>query len=462
MDLPNNIQELKQLVNDLLVKQSILEKENAALKEENIQLKARLKADSHNSNRPPSTDGLRKKPALSKIEKSKKGGQNGHKGNTLRMSPNPDTIENCSVNRCTCGYDLSQTVGNIIEKRQVFDLPEPRLNITEYQIEEKTCPCCKKVTRGKFPERVNAPVQYGVGVKTLSVLLNVGYKIPFKKIQLLFKDLFNCPINESTITSANETCYGKLEKTEETIKQKIIDSPTAHFDETGIRTQGKLFWLHTAATPLLTYLFVSQHRGKKALESEQSIIKKFFGWAVHDCWSSYFNFENVNHAICGAHLLREFQGLTDSGCMWSEKFKSFLLEILKLPLSERIVKKSSLEFNYDQLCDIANKAEPPPFKKPGKGRTKRTAGRNLLQRLIKYKQAVLAFAFNPDVPFTNNQAERDIRPAKIKQKISGCFRTEYGAHIYARIEGFISTSRKNQLNIFKELTYTFMGYNSFN
>ena len=465
MSIPNDILELKTLVRLLLDKilaleteNAILKAENAALGVENAELKARLNLDSHNSSKPPSSDGLLKKPAFPKEKNGKQGGQQNHNGNTLEMVKEPDHIVICKPDKCSCGQDLLQQPISIIAHRQVFDLPEPRLEITEYQIAQVECAICGQVHRGQFPSEVTAPVQYGTGVKALVTLLNNEYKLPFEKIQTLFQDLYGYAINESTISSANAACYGKLADTEALIKEKIIGSPTANSDESGIRCNGKLHWLHVTSTPFFTYLFVHPKRGKEAIESESSILKRFFGWLVHDCWSSYFNLKHLKHAVCGAHLLRELQALIENQSQWAGSFKAFLLETYNTTFEERLEKRTEIEQKYDTLLQQAQKEEPKPIRTGIKGKYKRTKGRNLLERLQKFKPAVLAFAFNAEVPFTNNQAERDIRPVKVKQKISGCFRTFKGAEHYARIAGFISTTRKHKLNVFKELCNVLNGY----
>ena len=311
------------------------------------------------------------------------------------------------------------------------------------------------------PEGVNAPVQYGNGVKAYAVLLNVHFKIPFKKIQLLFGDLFGYTINESTVYTASQQCYEKLEESEEIIKSKVGSSNVTHADETGLRVAGKLQWLHTVTTLPFTYLFIHSKRGAEAMTSDKSILDKVIGWLVHDCWSSYFSFQELKHAICGAHILRELEGLVESGqSKWAKAFKIFLMSVYLMSFEERVRRRQQIESRYSLICGIGEKLEPPPKKIPGKrGRYKRTKGRNLVERLIREKDAVLAFAFNEEVPFTNNLAESDIRPAKVKQKISNCFRTFHGAEIYARIEGFISTLRKQNQNVFTELRDTFKGYN---
>lgn len=465
-------------VEELTMRLEKLEKENKILRHENVMLKAantelkgevadlraRLESNSHNSNKPPSSDGYKKqpvKPALPKGKGSNQGGQKGHKGHTLQQVESPDKTVTCIPGICTCGHEFKKEQLILAEKRQVFDLPQPKLEITEYQIFKACCPACGREQKGVAPEGVNAPAQYGNKVKAFVVLLNVHYKLPFKKIQLLFSDLFGYPINESTISLAGEICYEKLEESERIIKSKIVADNVVHADETGLRTAGKLHWLHTATTQLYTYLFVHEKRGSGAIQSNKSILRDYIGWLVHDCWGSYFNLVKLKHAICGAHILRELEGLIETReTKWAKVFKSFLLSVYKMPFEERVMQRKHIESRYDRICEIGEKAESPPVKTTGrKGRYKRTKGRNLVERLIREKDAVLAFAFNKEVPFTNNLAERDIRPAKVKQKISNCFRTFKGAEIYARIEGFISTVRKNKLCVFPELCTTFEGHN---
>ena len=439
----------------------ILRQEINVLKEENAELKARINSNSNNSSRPPSSDGYRKKPALPKKQKGKQGGQTGHKGRTLNQVDNPDETIRCKPIRCSCGHTFTDGQLELTEKRQVFDLPVPKLEVTEFQLYKGVCPICGLVHKGSTPEGVNAPVQYGKRVKAYVVLLNIHFKLPFKKIQLLFSDLFGYGINESTVYSATEQCYQALAQSEAIIKSRVTEQVVAHADETGLRVLGKLHWLHTATTSLYTYLFVHDKRGTEALTSDKSILSKISGWLVHDCWSSYFKFTGFKHAICGAHILRELQGLIENGQRkWAKVFKTFLMSVYEMPFEERIKRRKQIEARYILICSMGEKAEPPPKKTQGKrGRYKRTKGRNLVERLIREQSAVLAFAFNKEVPFTNNLAERDIRPAKVKQKISNCFRTFKGAEIYARIEGFVSTARKHDRNVLSELCSTFEGHN---
>lgn len=455
------IQELFQKVEVLTSRLEQAEKEIAALKSENASLKMRLNSNSNNSSKPPSSDGYLKKPAFPKSGKGKQGGQSGHKGRTLNQVGNPDKTVTCNPIGCSCGHIFTSEETALTEKRQVFDLPDPRLEVTEYQIYKAVCPVCGLANRGAAPEGVNAPVQYGNRAKAYVTLLNVHFKLPFKKIQLLFGDLFGCPINESTVYTASCQCYDKLWESEKIIRARITGQDVVHADETGVRVAGRLHWLHTATSQLYTYLFVHGNRGSKALESEKSVLINFKGWLVHDCWGSYFKFDGLSHSICGAHILRELEGLIENDkSRWAKIFKSFLIGIYKMPFKERLKRRQYIWARYKLICGIGEKSEPPPIKIPGKkGRYKRTKGRNLVERLIGQQGEVLAFAFNENVPFTNNLAERDIRPVKVKQKISNCFRTVTGADIYARIEGFVSTARKNNRNVFSELCATFEGRN---
>ena len=461
LDKDKIIQDLIDQVKQLTYRLEQAEKRILELEKENAELKARLNSNSKNSSKPPSSDGYQKKPAFPKKKKGKQGGQSGHKGRTLNQVADPDYVVVCKPNSCTCGHIFTESELKLAEKRQVFDLPKPKLEITEYQIHKAVCPVCGLRHKGSTPTGVNAPVQYGNGVKAYAVLLNVHFKLPFKKIQLLFGDLFGYSINESTVYSGSKQCFKNLEESEEIIKSKVAGAKVAHADETGMRVLGKLNWLHTATTLRHTYLFVHEKRGGEALKSDKSILNKISGWLVHDCWSSYFSFTGFKHAICGAHILRELQGLIENHkSKWAKVFKNFLMTVYEMPFEERVKRRKQIEDRYILICDMGEKSEPSPKKTPGKrGRYKRTKGRNLVERLIREQHAVLAFAFNQDVPFTNNLAERDIRPAKVKQKISNCFRTFKGAEIYARIESFVSTARKHDRNVFSELYTTFEGHN---
>lgn len=467
MNNPTDISILQALVLEQQSQILELQKQNRELMQRILELEARLKKDSHNSNKPPSSDGLKKKPvskpAFPRKKGKKSGGQPGHKGKTLEIIETPDFVEHHLPMKCKCGEFLDKEQAEVLEIRQVVDLPEPKLEVTEHQKLGCTCGKCGHYNEGSFPQGINARIQYGVGVRALIVLLNIAFKLPLKKIQTLFGDLYGYWINENTIIQATKKCYTKLEASEQVIKQNLLQSVVAHFDETGMRVAGKLHWLHTCCNQLYTYLFLHAKRGKKALLDTPSLLPDFKNWAIHDCWSSYFKFTDCQHGICGAHILRELTALEERDIIWALWFKRYLLTLYHLSdkgkskLNE-VLQQKALQL-FDKIWNYADQIEPQPKKsQSGRGRPKGTKGRNLLIRFKEHKSAVLAFAFNIEVPFTNNQAERDLRPAKTKQKVAGSFRTFEGAQIYARIFGFISTVRKNQLSVFNELKATFNGY----
>jgi transposase len=451
MTLPTTIEDCHQLI----VKQAQA-LEHLLLRV--AELERRLGENSGNSHRPPSSDGLQKKPAFPRSQGGKRGGKPGHAGSTLKMVAAADRTQPCRASVCCCGADLAAAAFEMQERRQVFDLAEPKLEVTEYQLFACRCPGCGSRVAGAFPDWVQAPVQYGQGVKALVALLSNSYHLSYQSIQQLFGDLYGFPLNENTLVGANECCYEALQQSEQAIRQAVEASAVGHFDETGHRVEGKLQWLHVASTREHTYLFAHAKRGAEALRSEQSVLASFKGCAVHDCWPSYFAFENCSHTLCGAHLLRELQAQIEAGSQWAGGLHELLLQMYQGSEKGRSALKEPQSWleRYDQICRQGQQQEPPP-EAGARGKPKKTKGRNLLERLIKHKQAVLAFALQPLVPFTNNQAERDLRPAKVKQKVSGCFRTAKGAKVFARIQGFVSTARKQQRNVFQELRNAIIG-----
>lgn len=262
----------------------------------------------------------------------------------------------------------------MVKTCQVFDLPEPKLKVTEYQVVQQTCSCgC--VHRGQLPLGINAPVQYGDGVRALTVLLNNSCQLSFQKTSTLFEDLFGYDLNESTAVSNNEAAYERLSPAEDQIKAALLRSDKSHFDETGMLVAGKLMWLHTACNALFTYLFVSEKRGGKAHDAAVSILPDFKGWAVHDCYGTYFTYANCRHALCGAHLLRELQAQIEQGRLWAKELSTFLLDLYhrsekgKATVPEIAVEK----LKWLQMCQKAVQLEelllpkPDPAKKKNAG-----------------------------------------------------------------------------------------------
>jgi transposase len=462
MELSDDIMVLKNLVVSLLSKIDELQSRVVELETENGELRQRLNINSRNSSQPPSKDIYKPKPAFPKLTKGKQGGQLGHKGRTLIQSSTPnEVIDLPTPMLCSCGLDVSDEPLKLQQKRQVFDLPKVKLYVKEYRQYSRVCPCCKHRSVGTFPTEISQPVQYGTGVMALCNLLSSGFHLSCQQIGQLFSDLYDQPLNTATVIAANERAYRALEPTENIIKEQVLASATVHFDETGLACEGKTHWLHTACTTLWTYLFVHAKRGKKALESSKSLIKDFTKVALHDCWASYFGFQNASHALCNAHLLRELQALIENNSQWAIKMHALLMKLYQLTDKGKSHLGNLIPYieEYQTICREADIEEPLPTTKPNGGRPKSSKGRNLLNRFIEHQDSVLAFAKYDHVPFTNNQAERDIRPAKGKIKNAGCFRSTDGADHFARIQSFISSARKQSFPVFKELINTHQGYN---
>jgi transposase len=463
MEFPDDIQALKQLLAAVLLRLAGLEAENAALKAENAALKTeneelrrRLNLGSHNSHKPPASDGLRKKPALPKPPGRASGGQPGHAGDTLRAVPDPDEVVLHHATHCRCCQRRfsAADVTRIVTQRQVFDLPAPKLEVTEHQLGEIVC--CGERHYGELPPEVTQPAQYGPQIKALSVLLNTDYRLPLEKVEQLLSDLYGCRFNESTVVAAQQECATRLAPVAEEIKAGLAASAVVHSDETGLRVAGQLHWCHVAATSLWTYLFVHEKRGPAALWSAESVLPQLRGWLVHDCWGSYFGFAQCRHALCNAHLLRELEAQKENGRKWAEAMQELLLELYEASGQGAGVAENRAEWErrYEAVL-AAGEAEEPPPERGARGRPKNSVGRNLLNRLRKHMGGVLAFGFVAEVPFTNNQAERDLRSVKVKQKVAQCFRTLAGAQRYARIQSFISTVRKHEQNVYQALVQVF-------
>ena len=427
----------------------------AQLEAELDQLRAQVNQNSQNSHKPPSSDGYRKTPAIPKTKTGPRGGQPGHRGDTLTMSAYPDTLDEQRPERCAgCGAPLLGLEAETLERRQVFDLPQPRLVVHEYRRPVCVCPGCGHRNQEAFPVSVTAPVQYGAGVSALATLLHNDYHVPVAKVSRLFADLFGYRLNEATIQAANRRTVSALAPSQVAIDAHLAQAEVAHADETGLRCAGRLHWLHVLSTPALSTYFVHPKRGRLALESSLSVLGRFSGCLVHDCWGSYFVVHSGVHGLCNAHLIRELRALSEQGAAWAEALIAVLLEGHRYKAAEGVVPAPvyrGLKQRYFALLRQGLRAHPMPAQHSGRGRKKRGKARSLIRRLIRYHAAVWRFAHDKSVPFTNNQAERDLRMAKVKQKVNGGFRTEEGARVFAQVRGFCSTARKQGKQVFKEL-----------
>jgi len=433
------------------------------------ELEDRLVKDSHNSSKPPSSDSFKPKKTKSQRKASgrRPGGQPGHQGKTLQLVDTPDlVVDYRPPGHCqSCGAILENIPVKGYERRQVFELPELKVEVVEHRVQSKECPCCHQVNQGKFPPEAHNIVQYGERLKSLAVYLLEYQLLPYGRTRELFEDVFGAAISEGSLHTAVKACYVGLEPTEAAIKERIRQAEVGHFDETGMKVSGKLQWLHVACTEKLTYYGRHEKRGKAAID-ELDILPKFSGRAVHDNWSSYSQY-GCAHGLCNAHHLRELTFIEEECHQgWAGKLKGLLVEI-KGQVGERQaqealrLEKSCLrefERQYQEAIEEGLLANPPPEVEPGqRGRKKQSKAKNLLDRLSGKREQVLAFMYDFRVPFDNNQAERDLRMMKVRQKVSGCFRSPEGADYFCRIRGYISSLRKQGEKVLAGIEAVFSG-----
>lgn len=429
-------------------------------------LEYRLGQNSSNSSRPPSSDWPTKKRSLRKKTGRFPGGQKGHKGHNLKMTASPDSIIIHGVSSCTgCGRSLKGIEPAGCRKRQVFDLPPIKVEVEEHRAQEKVCPQCGKLSRAAFPESVDQPTQYGPRIKAYAVYLNQYQLLPYERIRELFIDLFGTGLSAGTIVNANRTCSIALKPVEGMIKDKVTASAVVHFDETGLYTEKKRWWLHVAAAEGLTYYGCHPKRGKAATD-DIDILPNFSGVAIHDGWDTYFRY-SCGHGLCNAHHLRELKAVEEfSGQRWASDMAFLLVKIKEAVDKRRIAgrldedKIESFKDRYDKIIARGLAKNPPVKKRDGpkkRGRIKQSKATNLLLRLKKYREETLRFMYDFDVPFENNVAERDARMMKVQQKISGTFRSAEGARTFCRIRGYISTTKKNRLSVIDAIQAVFEG-----
>jgi transposase len=436
------------------------------------QVEDQLSKNSSNSGKPPSTDGYEKPAPKSRRKRSgkKSGGQPGHVGHTLKMVEKPDETVVHSVESCAhCQKSLRAVKAMGVEKRQVLDLPEVRLLATEHQAEIKHCWVCDKFTQAAFPTGITQAVQYGKRIKSQMVYFHEYQLLPLERTGETIHDLYNQNIAEDTILSACRELAQKVAPVQEAVKDYLTyAAKVVRFDESGARVIGKLHWFHVTCNEHLTYYAVHAKRGKIAMNAI-GILPNFKGRAIHDDLSSYFQY-GCDHGLCNAHHLRSLEFLLERHPQaWVKKLKELLLEIkatVEKAVSKATVKLSAktlanFSSRYDAILKQGFKQCPNPAEpeeqKPKRGRPKQSFAKNLLDRLHDHKEAVLAFMYDFNVPFENNLAERDIRMLKVKQKISGCFRSLRGAEIFCTIRGYISTARKNEQRVLESLHSAFCG-----
>src|SRR3990172_16441 len=456
------------LVEQLLATQATLEQQVTGLTARVTELEARLNKDSHNSHQPPSSDGPAKRPrrrSLRQRSGKKSGGQAGHPRLTPTLVDDPDVVLPHVPTACAeCGASLESVPEAGRERRQIIDIPKPRPEVTEHQAVQKACPMCQTVTAGEFPPEVAQPVQYGPRTKAAAVYLQTYQLLPYERTVEALGDLFGVYPSEGTLTSAQGLAYTRLAPVEQAIQDALRRADVAHVDETGIRVAGRTEWVHVMSTALLTFYAHHAKRGREAFVVIGLLIG-FCGRRVHDAWAPYLNLSGL-YALCNAHLLRELIGLhEETGQPWMHKLIKLLLGMKAAVAEARAAGQTALtpkqcagyDAAYTRFLNEGLQANPPSPLTGKRGRPKQTPARNLLDRLGTHRQAILAFMHDFTVPFDNNQAERDLRILKVKQKVSGCFRSPEGAAYFCRIRGYISTLRKHGYSILDGLTSVFAG-----
>ena len=445
-----------------------LQEQIAAQQELIQQLQDQLAKDSHNSGKPPSSDGLKKgrRKSLRQSGQRPRGGQRGHKGRTLMQVAEPEHVVVHGLAGCPqCQTELTEVAVEGHVKRQVFDIPPASIEVTEHQVEVKQCPGCGVCVKGEFPSHVTQPTQYGPRLKAFACYLYSQQFIPLARIRELLTALYGHAPSEPAILAAVRQLASHTQASLEQIRQQLITAPVVHFDESGLRVDGLLRWLHVASTEKLTHYHVHDKRGHVGMRVA-GILPHFKGVALHDYWRSYFKFRDCQHCLCNVHHLRELRFIVEQyEQTWAAQMERLLLDI-KAEVAATSALHTALppdrlahyEAQYDGLIaqgfadnPSAAKTEPRPI-----GRPKQSPPKNLLDRLHKHKAGVLAFMYDFRIPFDNNLVERDVRMIKVQQKVSGCFRTLDGAHTFCAIRSYISTARKHGINAINAIYDAFL------
>jgi transposase len=459
-DLSEQIGQLQARNERLAAEVGDLQGHNLRLQRRNAELEAVIAKDSHNSSRPPSTDlpWAKRTRSLRRPSGKRPGGQVGHHGQTRRPSDSPNRVvehrpRECQS--CRASLDSAQVVSQ--RRQQVVEIVPARLRVTEHRLAVLRCRACGKTTRGEFAGAVRSGVQYGSGVKARVLYLQQYQLLPYQRTAEAMRDLFGCRLSAGTVANIVLECAAALLEIELKIKRGLRRSALIHADETGLRVEGRLHFVHVTSNSRLTHYTAAAGRGKTAIEAA-GVLPRYRGTCVHDGWPAYSFYTQCRHALCGAHLLREltfFAELSEETKAWAAPLKGLLLEMKaevervdsqggKRLTDERL---AELTRSYDRLIMEGLEAQPPP----GAPEPVRRQARNLLLRLQRRKGEVLLFLTDFTVPFDNNQAERDLRMVKLQQKTSGCFRSEEGARRFCRIRSYLSTMRKHGRDVLEAL-----------
>ena len=428
----------------------------ATLQARVAELERRLGRDSSNSSKPPSSDGLAKatRPARGGGGRRRPGKQPGTPGAHLAQVADPDEIVVHVSDRCGgCGGELAGALVAGVEIRQVFDLPPLGLRVIEHRAQRRRC-ACGQVTSGTFPEQVRAPTQYGPGLRALGCYLLVYQHLPVDRAARLLADVVGAPVATGTLAALVAEGAAGLGDFAATVRHQLAAATVAHFDETGARVAGRLHWVHSASTASLTWQMVHPKRGREAMDAA-GVLPAFGGVAVHDGWSPYWHYP-ATHALCGAHLLRELEAVGDEPRQGGAAGMAELLCDAKLAADRARAAgwaqvdeqaRARLKARYVRLLTDGHAANPPPRRLRRGRRPRRSPAARLLGRLDTHRNQALRFLDDLEVPFDNNQAERDLRMVKLQQKISGCWRTLAGAEAFLTVRSYISTARKHGMEV---------------
>ncbi|SPF55691.1 transposase [Candidatus Desulfosporosinus infrequens] len=468
-DMSSQIQSLTGTITNLSHELVDLKSSSAKQDMRIAELEARLNKNSSNSSKPPSGDGYGKKAPKNSREKSGKatGGQLGHAGKTLEKVQNPNAIVEFKIQEsCDCGCNLER-IESTKKTRQVFDIPKPQIWVTEYVTYNKTCPKCGKKHKTEFPDGVTQPTQYGENMQTLMGYLTLQQLIPLARTVEVIQDITGHSVSQGTLVNVSRALCEKLKDAVEDIKKQIIDAKVVHFDETGMRSEGKTKWMHVASTEALTYYEIHDKRGQQAAQ-DIGILANFNGTSVHDHWKPYYCFTDCTHAECNAHNLRYLKDIVENYHQdWANTMACLLIEInrrvkdLKMEgffeMPDEEIKIWQKRYHTIIENGIGEDAKKSPQILNKQGKSKKSKALQLLLKLQNYDLETLAFMYDFDIPFDNNRAERDIRMQKLRQKISGCFRGKDGANIFCRIRSYLSTAKKNGINAMEAITRALRG-----
>ena len=426
-----------------------------------VELEAQVKSripigDSRTSHAAPSSDPRSKARSQRKKSSRKTGGQVGHVGHRLAPVLTPDAVVVHAVVACSgCGYNMRGRAAIGMTKKQVFELPKSPLVVTEHQLESKRCPCCAAVTTAVAPAGAEQPTQYGPRLAGLAIYLHIYHFLPLARTADVIEVICGRRVSEGWIAACQTRVSGKLDPFLKAVTTCLRKAPVICCDESGFRFAGKRFWLHVCCTAMLTLLLCHRRRGLEGTAA-LGVLPGYQGTAVHDHWPAYFQIDSCRHAVCNEHHVRELDGVTQrDGHPWAEALKIVLYDGLELKhryhdhgtlIPPKKIAAITKRYKKCLRDGYAVTPPPPPPTNPKRGRPKRGKTLALLDRLRDRQQETLRFLHDPNVPWSNNQAERDIRPMKTQQKITGGFRTEAGAIEFCRVRSYLSTTTKNGIH----------------